>query len=190
MDSEEIKKELAYDFSKTFDKLVTDEIKEKRANGIPFYEKNIYEKMGISKGAFNFYKNGNDGSGIDAKVKVPDLVALYKIKQYFDVPYSYLLNETKTKNIDSINAGIGLGLNDDAIKHLNILNNDKVNVDKEFELYIINCLLSNEEFIHRLSGIVIAKLSRRIANAKYKKLELNHDENSDYILFQKYKLYL
>ena len=50
----------------------------------------------------NYYKNGDDGRGVDANPKVPDLVALYKIKTYFNVPYSYLFGETTTKNIDNI----------------------------------------------------------------------------------------
>lgn len=186
--NEEIKKYLSNEFSMTFSNLVEKEIKDKRKDGISYFEKDIYTKMGISKGAFNFYKNGNDGKGTEAKEKVPDLVGLYKIKNYFNVPYSYLLNETTTKNTDNLEIGITLGLNDEAILKLNNLYNNKSNNDKEFELFILNCIILNDEFIHRLSKIVIEKLSRRVANERYKKIGINHNENNDYINFQKFKL--
>lgn len=192
-DSEEIKKYLSNEFSLTFSNLVEQELENKRKDGISYFEKDIYTKMGISKGAFNFYKNGNDGRGTEAKEKVPDLVGLYKIKNYFNVPYSYLLNETNTKDINNLEIGMTLGLTDESISMLNNLynskaNNDKSKNDKEFELFILNCIISNDEFIHRLSKIVIDKLSRRVANEKYKKIGINHSENNDYINFQKFKL--
>ena len=75
-DSEEIKRYLSNEFSLTFSSLVDKELENKRNSGISYFEKDIYTKMGISKGAFNFYKNGNDGRGTEAKEKVPDLVGL------------------------------------------------------------------------------------------------------------------
>ena len=142
-ENKDIKKYLSNEFSLTFSNLVEQELDSKRKEGISYFEKDIYTKMGISKGAFNFYKNGNNGKGTKAKEKVPDLVGLYKIKHYFNVPYSYLLNETPTIDVNNLEIGMKLGLNDDTISMLNKLNSEKSNVNTEFELYVINCLISS-----------------------------------------------
>lgn len=186
--SEEIKKYLSKEFSMTFSKLVEQELDNKRKDGISYFEKDIYKKMEISKGAFNFYKNGNDGRGKEAKEKVPDLVGLYKIKNYFNVPYSYLLNETTTKDINNLEVGMTLGLNDKAISMLNKLNNEKSNIDTEFELYIINCIISNRKFIKAFSRIVIEGLSRKIVNDKFKKINYDYEKNSQQLDYKKYML--
>lgn len=187
-DSEEIKRYLSNEFSLTFSSLVDKELENKRNSGISYFEKDIYTKMGISKGAFNFYKNGNDGRGTEAKEKVPDLVGLYKIKNYFNVPYSYLLNETTTKDINNLEIGMTLGLNDEAISILNELNDEKSNVDREFELYIINCLLSNKQFIKAFSRIVIEGLSRKVVKDKFKKVNYDYETNSQQLDYKKYML--
>lgn len=187
-ESEEIKKYLSNEFSLTFSNLVEQELESKRKDGISYFEKDIYTKMGISKGAFNFYKNGNDGRGTDAKEKVPDLVGLYKIKNYFNVPYSYLLNETNTKDINNLEIGMTLGLTDESISMLNNLNNEKSNIDKEFELYIVNCLISNKQFISAFSRIVIEGLSRKILNDRFKKVNYVYEKNSLQLDYKKYML--
>lgn len=187
-ESEEIKKYLSNEFSLTFSNLVEQELEAKRKDGVSYFEKNIYTKMGISKGAFNFYKNGNDGRGTEAKEKVPDLVGLYKIKNYFNVPYSYLLNETTTKDINNLEIGMTLGLNDETISMLNKLNSEKSNIDTEFELYIVNCLISNKQFIKAFSRIVIEGLSRKVVNDKFKKLNYDYEKNSQQLDYKKYML--
>ena len=186
--NEDIKKYLSNEFSLTFSKLIDQEIETKRKNGVSYFEKDIYTKIGISKGAFHFYKNGNDGRGKDAKEKVPDLVGLYKIKNYFNVPYSYLLNETPTKNINHLEIGMSMGLNDEAISILNNLNKNKLNIDKELELFVLNCIISNDTFVSALSNIILERLSRRVAKEKYKRLGMNYNENSEYLIFQNFKL--
>lgn len=186
-DNKEIKKYLSKEFSLTFSKLVEQELKNKRSSGISYFEKDIYKKIGISKGAFNFYKNGNDGRGAVAKEKVPDLVGLYKIKNYFNVPYSYLLNETTTKKIDNLQIGATLGLNDESISILKNLNN-KSDIYSETKLFILNNIISNDNFIRDLTNIVLQKLSIRAVNEKYKKLNVKYSENSEYMNFRYFKL--
>ncbi|MBR6689775.1 MAG: hypothetical protein IKL65_00390 [Bacilli bacterium] len=186
--NQELKEIISNNVSNVISDLIDEEIESHRKKGLPFYEKDIINKMGISKSAFTHYKNGNDGKGKDAKPKMPDLVSLYKIHNYFNVPYSYLLGETKTKDIDNLGVGINLGLNDLSIERLKHLNNEKDKARKEFELYIINCLITNEKFISKFSRVILGKLSRKVANEKYEPIDVHFDENSELFEFEKYKL--
>lgn len=184
--NQELKEMISNKVSNVITDLIDEEIESHRKKGLPFYEKDIINKMGISKSAFTHYKNGNDGKGKDAKPKMPDLVSLYKIHNYFNVPYSYLLGETPTKDIDNLGAGINLGLNDLSIERLNKLNKLKNNPKKEFELFVINALISNEEFTEKISRIVMEQISSKVLNDEMKE-KYNYSQ-SEQIDFYKYKL--
>ena len=184
--NQELKEMISNKISNVITDLIDEEIESHRKKGLPFYEKDIINKMGISKSAFTHYKNGNDGKGKDAKPKMPDLVSLYKIHNYFNVPYSYLLGETPTKDIDNLGAGINLGLNDLSIERLSKLNKLKNNPKKEFELFVINALISNEEFTEKISRIVMEQISLKVLNDEMKE-KYNYSQ-SEQIDFYKYKL--
>lgn len=80
------------------------------------------EKMGISISALRYYENG----------RLPDTVNLKKIKEAYDVPYEYLLDDNcENRIVKNIKINKYLGLSDKAIA--NILSvKDSINAFNEF----------------------------------------------------------
>lgn len=180
-----LKKDLADNFSSTFSKLIDDTITEKRSKGIPFYEKNLIKDIGISSNSFRYYKNGNTGENEDkSNIKVPDLVALYKIKNYFKVPYSYLLGETFTKNIDNLSIGIKFGLDDNSISKLEELkkSNDGMSYMK---LILINSIINNDDLLNNLSLMLSAMLEEKCLKSENEILK--RDKLEEYIKYSQFK---
>lgn len=193
----EQKKELAQKFSKVFKTLIKEDLEEKTKNGYPYYEQNIYENIGISKGAFNSYKNGDDGKGKNANPKVPNFVALYKIKKYFNVPYSYLFGETLTKNINNIADGTKFGLDDKSISVLEELqskasiDNIEENYSSIMKLYVINSFIHNERFLDDLSFLVSTIIGRNQINKEFEKQLLKiDDKHFEYMKYSSFIDYL
>lgn len=185
IDNSQIKKELANEFSSIFSNLIDDEIKVKREKGISFYEKDIVEKIGISPNSFRYYKNGNTGEDENSMTKIPDLVALYKIKNYFNVPYSYLLGETKVKEINNINLGISLGLDDLVINKLKKLKENENSNNSKMLLFIINSLIGNDKFILKFGQVLYSNMARKYSNLEDDFYTYNREpETLEYEKFQ------
>lgn len=67
------------------------------------------EKMGISISALRYYENG----------RLPDTVNLKKIKEAYDVPYEYLLDDNcENRTVENIKINEYLGLSDKAINNI------------------------------------------------------------------------
>lgn len=170
MDNDTIKMNMCNTFSLRFTELIDNEIQQQRKEGNLFFEHNIYEKMRISKVAFKNYKNGMDSNG---NLKFPDAVAINKIKNYYNVPYSYLLGETNTKDYKNLSVGIKCGLDDESINKL--LEYKKFADDREnensykfvFKLFLINSIIKNDDFLESLFNYLSIALGRNELNKKY-----------------------
>lgn len=184
-----LKEELAKSFSSIFSELITDEIKSKREKGISFYEKNVIKGIGISPNSFRYYKNGNTGEDENNTSKVPDLVALYKIKEYFKVPYSYLLGETTTKDIGNLANGIKLGLDDNSISKLENLKKEHSDLSI-IKLLLINSIINNDDFLEALSLMLSSMFEKKCLEEELNAINSKRiDKISDYIKYSQYRAF-
>lgn len=182
-----LKKELADNFSSTFSKMIEDTIKENRNKGIPFYEKNLIKGIGISPNSFRYYKNGNMGENEkNSNIKIPDLVALYKIKEYFKVPYSYLLGEAFTKDINNLSIGIKLGLDDNSISKLKELKKSDDSISY-MKLILINFIINNDDFLHNLSLMLSAMLENECLENE--NVAIKQEKLKEYIRYSQFKAF-
>lgn len=115
-----------------------------------FYNQ-IYTDLNISKTAFHNYTTD----------RLPkQMETIFLIKDYFNVPFSYLFGETNTLKEENINISTKIGLNDNSIKVLEnitkkIQNNDEDKNNKEnLKLHIINALLANDNLLEILTNIL------------------------------------
>lgn len=185
-----LKKEIADKVSKRFRTLIREKLNRK---GYPFYEKDIYRDIGISKASFNHYKNGDDCTGKNAKPKYPDLLNLYKIHKYFNVTYSYLLGESTTKTLDSLINGTKLGLDDKSIEILELLQNNanKDSLDNNYssimKLYVINSIIHDDVFLDKLAYLSSILIGRTKINEDLKRqLFKIDDKHLDFIRYETY----
>lgn len=175
----EIKKKMINDFARSFDELVLNEQEKAKKQGISMFEKNMYHKMGISKAAFQNYKKGYiDGlESNENQGRLPGAVELYKIHEYFNVPYSYLFGEAPIKNIDNLEIGFALGLDDESIEILNSLKKkasvETINENYEAyaKLFLINNLIHDDKFLSYLATYFSITLGRNILDEKYKDID-------------------
>ena len=89
--NKQIKMELSKKLSPKIEELVNQRVEDNKKNGVSCSRSYIADQLGIDRNTLNFYINGDNGTGVDAEPRIPDIIGLYKIKNFFDVPYSYLL---------------------------------------------------------------------------------------------------
>ena len=190
-EDKKLKKEIADKVSKRFRTLVKEKLANEKDN--LFYEQNIYKGIGISKATFNYYKNGNNWKGKDATPKYPDLLNLYKIHKYFGVTYSYLLDETPTKTLDTLVNGTKLGLDDKSIEILETMQNNakEDNLNKNYssimKLYVINSIIKDDIFLDKLAYLSSILIGRTKINKELKReLFKIYDKNLDFIRYETY----
>lgn len=125
----------------------------------------IYKDTGIAKSSFTNYVS-------DRLPRYTD--TLIFIKDYFNVPFSYLFKETDTKEIDNIDIGLAYGLNDKSIEELKRLKkeseNDSLdnNYSNTIKLFLINSIINDNDFLESFSHLVPTVIGRKQLDEKYK----------------------
>lgn len=125
----------------------------------------IYKDTGIAKSSFTNYVS-------DRLPRYTD--TLIFIKDYFNVPFSYLFKETDAKEIDNIDIGLAYGLNDKSIEELKRLKkeseNDSLdnNYSNTIKLFLINSIINDNDFLESFSHLVPTVIGRKQLDEKYK----------------------
>lgn len=156
--------------------------------------KDIYNDTGISKSTFTNYIT-------DRLPKYTD--TLIMIKDYFNVPFSYLFGETNVTNIDEINIDVGMayGLNDGAIKVLKKLKKDVENDSLEFnyeatiKLFLINSIINSDDFLSGFSFLVPTLIGRKQIDDELKGVKgfipFEHERNLfDLLKYKSFESYI
>lgn len=161
----------------------TDERKKKKYT-------DIYNDTGIPKTSFTNYTTG----------RLPRYTeTLIMIKDYFDVPFSYLFRETPTTNINKINIDVGMayGLNDMSINKLKQLkkesDNDSLenNYDATIKLFLINSIINDNDFLCSFAYLVPTLIGRKQLDDKFKEKKgyVPFAVDKHYINYLKYSAY-
>lgn len=116
-------------FTKQLNKYVKEYVED---NNITY--KSIYNDSGIKKESFTNYTSN----------RMPRYTeTLVFIKDYFDLPFSYLFGETSATKIENIDVGLSLGLTDKSISKLRQLKD----TNDDIKLLIINSIIENPKFV-------------------------------------------
>lgn len=192
--TENLKKPLA-EYNAIFTTQLNDFVKdrytnEKKDNGKKKLYKDIYNDTGIPKSSFTNYTTE----------RIPRYTeTLIMIKDYFNVPFSYLFGETPTTNIDEVNIDIGMtyGLNDNSIEKLKKLKKESENdsLDNNYKatikLFLINSIINDNKFLESFSHLVPTLIGRKQLDDRFKDKStykpFSLDE--DFINYLKYNAY-
>lgn len=196
--NKQIKMELSKKLSPKIEELVNQRVEDNKKNGVSCSRSYIADQLGIDRNTLNFYINGDNGTGVDAEPRIPDIIGLYKIKNFFDVPYSYLFDETFNTKCGSDNIALGTtyGLNDKTqqiLKELRIkANNETINDNylASIKLFLINKIIENDSFLESMALYFLVTLGQNILDEKYKgrdNYSMFSSDNSIYS-FTKYSL--
>jgi len=148
----------------------------------------IYKDTGIAKSSFTNYTTD----------RLPRYTeTLIFLKDYFDLPFSYLFKETDAKEIDNIDIGQVYGLNDKSFKELKRLKKESENdsLDNNYEntikLFLINSIINDNEFLESFSHLVPTVIGRKQLDEKYKNKESYKPFSLDtkFIDYLKYSTY-
>ncbi len=133
------------------DEKISDNFRSKFSHQLKkIYKKGDSIKIGIDTSTMSKYLNGQ---------RFPTEYNLVKIKEYYDVPYSYLFGEIESVDINKAYIELNYGINMFASAKLKNLkknlykdsfNNSYYN---EIKLYVINELIQNDSFIERMADI-------------------------------------
>ena len=116
-------------FTKQLNKYVKEYVED---NNITY--KSIYNDSGIKKESFTNYTSN----------RMPRYTeTLVFIKDYFNLPFSYLFGETSATKIENIDVGLSLGLTDKSISMLRQLKD----TNDDIKLLIINSIIENPKFV-------------------------------------------
>lgn len=147
-----IRKKIALTFAYRLDGLILDKQEEYRQNNqkeITLQE--IAKEIGIGRNTLSNYRN---------KDRMPEEIELYKIKQYFNVPYSYLYGDTETSDLINIDFS-SLGLNDEALNRLKLLQFQSQDLKNEYrdeciyKLFLINMFINDTTLIDEMYHYLI-----------------------------------
>lgn len=164
-------------------KEITEKEKKKKYN-------DIYNDTGIPKSSFTNYTTD----------RLPRYTeTLIMIKDYFDVPFSYLFGETPTTSINEININVGMayGLNDRSIYKLRKLKKESEtdslenNYEATIKLFLINSIINSSDFLYSFARLVPTLIGRKQLDEKFKgqKNYVPFAVNKDYIDYLKYSAY-
>ena len=148
----------------------------------------IYKDTGIAKSSFTNYVS-------DRLPRYTD--TLIFIKDYFNIPFSYLFKETNAKEIDNIDIGLAYGLDDNAIKKLKQLKkrseNDSLdnNYSNTIKLFLINSIINDTDFLESFSRLVPTLIGRKQLEDKFKgqRTFVPFSVDKDFIDYLKYSAY-
>ncbi len=148
----------------------------------------IYKDTGIAKSSFTNYVS-------DRLPRYTD--TLIFIKDYFNIPFSYLFKETDAKEIDNIDIGLAYGLDDNAIKKLKQLKkeseNDSLdnNYSNTIKLFLINSIINDTDFLESFSRLVPTLIGRKQIDEKFngEKTYQPFSLDTDFIDYLKYSAY-
>lgn len=125
----------------------------------------IYRETGITKSAFTNYTT-------DRLPRYTETLIL--LKDYFNLPFSYLFKETNATDINNIDIGLAYGLNDNSIERLKQLKKESENdsLDNNYEntikLFLINSIINDNDFLESFSHLVPTLIGRKQLDEKYK----------------------
>lgn len=178
-------KSLKLEYTKKFNNnlyaYLQDWSKQKDKNGKKHTKDNMYNDLGINKSTFaNYISKDSIGN-------LPKYEWLFSIKDYLDVPFSYLFGETKSITTKDIDVSVKYGLTDKSLATLKKYQSHLDNFDNVCYLYVINSLIENTELTKQLGKILIDKLSHKMNYEKYLKLE--EFKNSESMQFYNFKLF-
>ncbi len=81
--NKQIKMELSKKLAPKIEELVNQRVEDNKKNGVSCSRSYIADQLGIDRNTLNFYINGDNGTGVDAEPRIPDIIGLYKIKNFF-----------------------------------------------------------------------------------------------------------
>ncbi|UKI27022.1 MAG: hypothetical protein L6V91_10090 [Bacilli bacterium] len=81
--NKQIKMELSKKLAPKIEELVSQRVEDNKKNGVSCSRSYIADQLGIDRNTLNFYINGDNGTGVDAEPRIPDIIGLYKIKKIF-----------------------------------------------------------------------------------------------------------
>lgn len=176
---ENLYKEFLSNFNTSFQNLIEDKIDKAFDSGGRLTQKQIAMELEISEQALQNYQAG----------RIPQYKLLPTIKQYFDVPYSTLFGEIDNKDIKNALIGLNIGLNDQAIKKLKKMqakamqDNYETNYEDKFKIFLINCIINDEDLIDKLAYVFSYYLGRvELKNRVKGKLEVRNLKNEHYLI--------
>lgn len=125
------------------------------------YKKGDSTKIGIDTSTMSKYLNGHN---------FPIDYNLVKIKEYYNVPYSFLFGEIESTDINNQYIELNFGLNNfTATKLRNLRKNlfrDSFdnNYSSEIRLYVINEIIQNDKFTEKLGDITYIDIYAKMKN--------------------------
>ena len=191
--NEEILKTSLSEYSNRFTNQLNDYIeniytKERKEDGTKKTKKDITKDTGISPTALTNYTTD----------RLPKYTkTIIALRDYFDVPFSYLFKETPTIDINNIDIGMTYGLNDSSIAKLKEL---KIKSETDstltcykstIKLFLINSIINDDDFLDGFSFLLSALVAKKQLTDKYKgkKLYFYYKNNNDYVDYVKYNTY-
>lgn len=151
--------------------------------------KTIYNDTGISKTGFTNYLTD----------RLPRYTeTLIMIKDYFELPFSYLFGETSTTSVDEANIDISMifGLDDKAMASLKAIksqiNNgtDKEKCNAYIKQLLVNTLISDNDFLDSLVNLFSQLMQKELINDSYRNIEHKIATiEEDYINYLRYVSY-
>lgn len=79
--------------------------------------------------------------------RFPTIENLIKIKEYYNVPYSYLFGEIDNTNSDTTKLSCELGISEDTISRLQEIVKSDNETEKKIQLFVINQLFTKIDFL-------------------------------------------
>ena len=99
-------------------------------------QQQLADEIGVSVAALSYYETGK---------RIPDIIFLAKLHEYFQVPIDYFLGYTESKCKEYVDISKELNLSDKAIKNI-ISYMDKLDYGYDGEIIVLNHLLENKDF--------------------------------------------
>ena len=191
--NEEILKTSLSEYSNRFTNQLNDYIeniytKERKEDGTKKTKKDITKDTGISPTALTNYTTD----------RLPKYTkTIIALRDYLDVPFSYLFKETPTIDINNIDIGMTYGLNDSSIAKLKKLkkesDNDSLDTDYKatIKLFLINSIINDSDFLGMFSRLIPALVGKKQLSEIYKgeRAYVPFAVDKDYIDYLKYSAY-
>lgn len=188
--SEDLKNKYTDIFTRQLRDYISEYIKPESENDKKKKRKNIYTDLNITRTALINYETD----------RLPKYELLFKIKEYFDLPFSYLFGETETTKLENLSNGYDLGLNDKSIEKLKNMKKDSTsdsidnNYMNEIKLFVINSIINDKSFLDDFAFYLATVVGRKQTNKDTKikffkagQLELDYIK---YNIFSNYVKYI
>lgn len=149
----------------------------------------LYKNTGIPKTSFTNYQTS----------RIPRYTeTLIMIKDYLDLPFSYLFGETLTTNINEsdIDISMAYGLNDKSMSNLKKIkmqledNPDSEKINAYAKLLLLNTLICDNDFLDSLVNLFLKLMEKEKVEESLKNIKHHiSDYDNDYIDYLKYVSY-